>query len=307
MTSPARPAHSDRRTRLRKLAEETLDAVSAGSYTSDDGRTYSLLRRTQFSTQNTRYYPPDSAVLSAWSTAPRLVPPGTLSTDISFLEVSTLDGARLLFTQRGRSSDGRIGVLNFASAKKPGGGFLTGAQAQEESLARSSNLYPTLLTEPAQRFYTLHNKDGKGGYYSHAMVFSPGVALVRDDAGAWLPPVEVDVVTSAAVNAGVARNTLWGRTAGQAEETKIARAMKERMGRILFLFEQQGVAELVLGSFGTGVFKNDVATVARIWAELLCAPGARFKNIFDRVLFAIIGHTTFEEFRDAFQAMAAGA
>ncbi len=40
-------------------------------------------------------------------------------------------------------------VLNFASARNPGGGFLGGSQAQEESLARSSALYASLLTQPA--------------------------------------------------------------------------------------------------------------------------------------------------------------
>src|SRR6185369_5260502 len=40
----------------------------------------------------------------------------------------------------------RVVALNFASAKNPGGGFLGGARAQEEDMARSSALYNTLLT-----------------------------------------------------------------------------------------------------------------------------------------------------------------
>lgn len=38
-----------------------------------------------------------------------------------------------------------VGVLNFASAKNPGGGFLNGALAQEESIAVGSGLYETQL------------------------------------------------------------------------------------------------------------------------------------------------------------------
>ena len=36
---------------------------------------------------------------------------------------------------------GDVVCLNFASTKNPGGGFLRGSQAQEESLARASGLY----------------------------------------------------------------------------------------------------------------------------------------------------------------------
>ena len=191
-------------------------------------------------------------------------------------------------------------MLNFASAKNPGGGFQSGAQAQEESIARSSTLYPSLIST-GEKFYAPHKKDPKGGYYSHAMIFTPNVTVFRTDSGKLIDPIQIDVVTSAAVNAGVARRTLNGQVAGEAEEVKIGKVMKERMGRILFLFEKHGIKDLVLGSFGTGVFQNKVSLVAAIWAELLVAPGARFSNSFDRVVFGIIGHPTFVEFKDSFE------
>jgi len=192
-------------------------------------------------------------------------------------------------------------VLNFASAKHPGGGFKSGAQAQEESIARSSTLYPSLVCSAGEKFYDPHRKDPMGGYYSHAMIFSPDVTVFRTDSGNLIEPSQIDVVTSAAVNAGVARRTLSGQVAGEAEEVKIGKVMKERMGRILFLFEKHGLKDLVLGSFGTGVFQNKVSLIAAIWVELLVAPGARFANSFDRVVFAIIGRPTFVEFRDTFE------
>lgn len=77
--------------------------------------------------------------------------------------------------------------------------------------------------------------------------------------------------------------------------------MKERMARILFLFEQQGAKNIVLGSFGTGVFQNDVKVVAKIWAELLTVKGARYRYSFDRVVFAILGKDTFTTFKQSFE------
>ncbi|KAG6866008.1 hypothetical protein C0991_009680 [Blastosporella zonata] len=286
--------YNDRRAPLRKIAKDTLAAIETGFVVK--GVTHDLHTKSEDSKKRTTYYSPDS-LLSTWSTPPITIA-AAKPTEFSILEISTLDAACFLATSA--VDNEKIGILNFASAKRPGGGFLTGAQAQEESIARASTLYPTLMTSQAQKFYTLHNRDSKDGYYSHAMVYSPRVIVFRDDSGGWIEPIEVDVVTSPAVNAGVVRKSLMGRLSAQASEEKIERVMKERMGRILFLFEQQGAKHIVLGSFGTGVFQNKVAMIGRIWAELLIAPGARFENRFTRVVFGILGKQTFGEFKSAF-------
>ena len=286
-------AANDRRSALRQIAEVTLEAIEHGSYVLN-GATTDLEAKVGDSKRRTKYYAPDS-FLSTWTLTPSSNNP--TSTQISILEISTLDAARYLSNK----GPGKLGILNFASAKKPGGGFLTGAQAQEESIARSSSLYPTLMTSTAQSFYTLHNKDAKSGFYSHAMVYSPGVVVFRDDGGGWQEPFTVDVLTSPAVNAGVIRKSPWARSNAKGTEEKIERTMKERMARILFLFEREGAKRVVLGSFGTGVFQNKVDVVARLWAELLTMPGSRFETSFDEIVFGILGRTTFEAFEDVFR------
>lgn len=266
---------TERRNRLRKIAEQTLKVIEDGSYTppnSESSVPYNLRVKINSMTTGTRYYAAES-LLSSWSSS-SISYTSPLPTEISLLEVSSIEGVHLLFNAlHSQGIHDKVGILNFASAKKPGGGvsvlllqleesitdrviqFINGAQAQEESLARSSTLYPSLMTTTAQQFYAAHKRDPKGGYYSHAMIYSPGVIFFRDDAGGYTEPVEADMLISAAVNAGMVRNTLHGRVAGQKEEAKIEAAMRERMARLLFLFSQRGVKNLVLGSFGTGVFR----------------------------------------------------
>ncbi|KAI0087135.1 hypothetical protein BDY19DRAFT_303757 [Irpex rosettiformis] len=294
---PTEQKGAKQREARRDIAAATLDAIKHGSYLQHD-----LSAPIAASKQGTRYYGPDSNTLSAWATSQ---PSNTYpSSRVSLLEISTIEGCRFLASNTPSSSSihpRKLALLNFASAKKPGGGFLSGAQAQEESIARSSTLYPTLMTATGQKFYTLHNKDPQDGVYSHAMIYSPGVLLIRDDGGSWLDfPVEVDVLTSPAVNAGVVMHSKK-RTDGQRErEREVESVMRERMARILYLYEIQAVQDLVLGSFGTGVFQNDVGMVARIWAELLLEAGARFEKSFDNVVFAVLGSQTFGTFQEVF-------
>ncbi|PCH35701.1 hypothetical protein WOLCODRAFT_126185, partial [Wolfiporia cocos MD-104 SS10] len=290
-----------RRERLQTIADDTLEAIDRGSYTLN-GATVDLSVAILASKKGTQYYDPDS-LLSGWAA---LRPQGSREVgDVSLLEVSTLEGARLLSAKlhaaNPTSPPRKVGILNFASATKPGGGFKNGAQAQEESIARSSTLYPTLMMRVAQSFYKLHAHNPKGGYYSHAMIYSPGVAVFRDDDGAWIERLDVDVLTSAAVNAGSVRQGAADGADDTAIEDKIAKLMRERMARILFLFEKQGVRNVVLGSFGTGVFRNKIDLVAGIWADLLLDDGSRFQGSFDHVVFAILGRETYEEFERVFQ------
>src|SRR5581483_1260737 len=94
-------------------------------------------------------------------------------------------------------------ALNFASAKNPGGGFLGGALAQEECIARASGLYPCLLQ--ASEYYTFH-RNLETCLYSDHMIYSPAVPVIKNEEGELLPaPVCITIVTSPAVNAGVVR------------------------------------------------------------------------------------------------------
>ncbi|KAJ8495030.1 hypothetical protein ONZ45_g13032 [Pleurotus djamor] len=284
------------------IADTTLKAIEKGSYTipdKDASNLYDLKSKIVDSKKRTQYYPPNSSKLTSWQSTPSDSSSSSQNPplEVTFIEISTLEGARYLAPK----STGKIGLLNFASAKKPGGGFLSGASAQEESIARSSTLYPTLMTKDSQQFYDLHKHDPKLGYYSHAMIYSPGVILFRDDEGGWVEPLEVDILTSPAVNAGVVRQTVRARVTPDEEEERISQVMRERMARILYLFEQQGVKNLVLGSFGTGVFKNKVETVGKIWADLLGVPGSRFEKSFERVVFAVLGTKTFEELQNSYE------
>ncbi|KAF7297122.1 DUF2263 domain-containing protein [Mycena indigotica] len=288
------------REKLKSIADTTLAAISSGRVVVNQ-LVYPLAPNITESTEHTAYYAPNS-LLSTWETnSPALPPPSRPFTVIEILETTTLDAARSAGTS-GRKKP--IGVLNFASAEQPGGGFINGASAQEESLARSSTLYPSLMTPTAQQFYTLHSADGKDGFYSHAMIYSPRIVIFRLDDGTMAVPMEIDVITSPAVHAGLIRKKAVSGP-GHAIEASIIFAMRERMARILFLFERRQVRNIVLGSFGTGVFQNSVEAVAGIWAELLGTPRARFGRSFDYVAFAIVDNDTFSHFKDSFERAAA--
>lgn len=169
----------------------------------------------------------------------------------------------------------RVVALNFASAKNPGGGFLGGAKAQEEDLARCSALYTCQLTQRA--YYDKNRRVGSMLYTDH-MIYSPDVPFFRDDRLELLDaPFHLSIVTAPAPNAGEA--------SGRGEGAMVKETLAARAGKVLAVAAAHGHRCLLLGAWGCGVFRNDPHNVAEAFATWLAHEA--FQGAFDRVVFAV--------------------
>ncbi|MEV6931457.1 TIGR02452 family protein [Dactylosporangium sp. NPDC051485] len=244
--------------RLREIARQTVEIAERGFYTSAKDQQVSIASAVEEAMHGTRLYGPQDSVAQG-----RRVdgPPA-----IEVTHESTLEAAR-------RVGEGAA-TLVFASAKNPGGGFLGGAQAQEESLARASALYACQRTAP--EFYAFH-REQRDLRYSDRVIYSPGVPVFRDDKGRLLDaPFRTAFLTAAAPNLGaLLRNQR--KDAGD-----VPAVLRRRATRVLRIAAAHGHRTLVLGAWGCGVFANVPAEVAAAFkAALLEVP------CFDRVVFAI--------------------
>ncbi|MCX4820876.1 TIGR02452 family protein [Streptomyces sp. NBC_01142] len=265
--------------RLRGIAKETEEIVEAGRYHLPGGREIRIGTEVSAALEGTRMYGP----------GPVPVTPGTdRTTAFEVTGESSMEAARRLTA----ADAGPVAVLNFASARNPGGGYLNGAQAQEEALCRASALYVTLLRAP--EFYSHHRAD-RSPFYTDRVIHSPGVPVFRDDRGRLLDaPYTVGFLTSPAPNAGV----IAMRTPDQAH--RIPAALAARAERVLETAAGRGYRRLVLGAWGCGVFRNDPAVVAGAFHALLTG-GGRFAGHFEEIVFAVLDRTPAQATLGAFQ------
>jgi uncharacterized protein (TIGR02452 family) len=185
-----------------------------------------------------------------------------------------------------------VGVLNFASARRPGGGYLTGARAQEEDLCRCSALYTCLIRAPD--YYAAH-EEARDPFYSHRLICSPRVPVFRDPHGELLPePYHVTFLTCPAPNAG--------EVARQSPErlSEIPRVLRARSAVVLAAAVSHGLEALVLGAWGCGVFRNSPHQVAAAFQEHLV--GGMFSGRFEHVAFAVYDRAPGQPNLDAFKA-----
>jgi len=198
----------------------------------------------------------------------------------------------------------RIGVLNFASATKPGGGVINGSSAQEESLCRCSTLYPTLDRRFLWQNYYDVNRTAGDVLHTDACIYSPDIVICKTDENfpermpkeKW---VTVDVISCAAPNLRNTPANLYNPESGQAVSilpADLQRLHEQRARAILAIAADNGVDILVLGAFGCGAFRNDPRVVAKAYANVL----RDCRRYFDLIEFAIFCRDFETENFDAF-------
>jgi uncharacterized protein (TIGR02452 family) len=260
------------------IAQETVAALRAGEYLhQESGRAVDIATELRACVDGT-------VLLLPGDVRPPSDGCGDASCQIEVVEASSLAAARALC-----DADCNPVVLNFASARNPGGGFLGGAEAQEESIARASALYACLTeSDGGKAFYGL-SKRQRDPLYTDGAVYSPTVPILRVEEGS-IPgcmtgrfleePWAVSFITAAAPNAGVARKR---GISEQAIEDVYAR----RADHVLTIAADRGHDALVLGAWGCGVFRNEPRAAAAAFGKLLRGKHAR---AFRTVTFAILGN-----------------
>lgn len=155
-------------------------------------------------------------------------------------------------------ADLRIGVLNFASYKNPGGMFLKGSSAQEESLCHSSILY-NILRRFDNSYYMYNRRNVNRSLYEDRAIYSPDVLFFDKDYNKRY----CDVITCAAPNKGAAM-----KYHGVSEQENI-QALMSRIDFVFNIAKRKGIDTFIIGAYGCGVFKQDAYDVAMIMKQAM--------------------------------------
>lgn len=190
------------------------------------------------------------------------------------------------------SSDAGILLVNFASNRRPGGGYRGGAQAQEEDICRRTTLPfaidPALGLQSDQSFYPLN------GHAELACgLVSPVVQILWEASNRQYrllePAPSVAVLTVPGYNPAshIDKDCFLPPGSGRSRNfTQEGRARaKERIRLQLAIANQYGLSCLITGAIGCGVFRNDPAEVASIFREVIDEAPA--EGTCRRVIFAI--------------------
>ncbi|KAI1326718.1 hypothetical protein F5Y16DRAFT_373829 [Xylariaceae sp. FL0255] len=259
-------SNSSIRDNLRETARDTLEIVSKilSSFRTEEDAYKSV----KFSTRTLPFLEPVPDPLHSQPATIEVTNEDTLNAAIRISISGDLDD------QHSR----RPAVLNFANSRKPGGGWMNGAIAQEEAICYRSSLALSLK----RRQYPLHKDEG---------LYSQFVLVVREDMATGHHPINVEpeqlpVVSVLTVPAlrnpevHTFRYPTSYRVPGEPpimtmrvkqifrydEDRDIT---KGKMRLALRMAAVHGHRRLVLGALGCGVFGNPPEDIAHGWLSVL--------------------------------------
>lgn len=188
-------------------------------------------------------------------------------------------------------------VLNMASSLRPGGGFLDGANSQEEFLCARTTMFPSLWDS----FYPLPDVSG---------VYSPDVLVFRNseveaDDLSKRDRYFVDVLSSSMVRFSDAKAE--GCSCGVSYCDRHRDLVIRKMKAVMRIAQSKGVQKLVLGAWGCGANGNPVKEIAKAWRKVIVGAQRQRKPNVERwegineVVFAIPDRSMLREFEVAFQ------
>ncbi len=170
----------------------------------------------------------------------------------------------------------KICCLDFANYYHAGGNPWY-AGTQEESMCRTSTLYPCLAAKQKE-YFEKHSRERAHGKIDFMggddIIYVPDVTIFKTDVSVpelmkkedW---VNTDVIVAAA--------PMLGQEECGAED--FIEAMTHRIKVILDAAEKENVQVLILGAFGCGAFNNPPEIVADIFRELLETGRYHFETV----------------------------
>jgi len=170
-------------------------------------------------------------------------------------------------------------VLNLASELLPGGGWLRGSLAQEESICYRSTLSASLARARLAGIYPIADE---------VVIYSPMVEVFRSQTYEKLPKQEI--FTVAVVSCPGVRHPDVDFGIMNTRDYDRVKAKITRICQVGVLKEHDS---LVLGALGCGVFKCPILDIVHAFHDVLIKSG--FANFFKEITFAVLGKS-FKEF-----------
>ena len=254
-----------------KEFRNTIDIVNKGRYVTGNGTYYS--------------FPDDSDMMCKTVFYEREIclPEAVQGCEQTIVEVQNIDClyAGVQLKERGYNP----AVLNMASRRNPGGGVVTGAGAQEETLFRRTNLFRSLYQfAPFAGMYGI-----KTSHYQYPLdrnfggVYTPEAIYFRESEQKGYALLDNPVSLSFITVAGVNRPDLTAE--GMIADYHVE-PIKNKIRTIFRIGLAHGHDSLVLGALGCGAFRNPPRHVARLFHEVM--DELEFKNKYRRIVFAIL-------------------